>query len=302
MENLSSEVQIKRLTIFTPTYNRANYLPRLYESLLKQTCKNFVWLIIDDGSVDSSSDIVKGWIADSNIDIQYFYQENKGKHFAYNRAIIESRTELFIDIDSDDFFLENTVERLINLWESVPNKIDYSGIVTLCQNELGNIIGNKFPEDEFISNAFEFRYNHNIWGDKAMLYRTEILKKFSLPEYPCQVVMESILHNRIAMHYKSLCFNEPLVVKEYLSGGLTQSNVNSTFKSLDAKITLFNEMNYFHLNLKLYLFINSRYVKNSLLNGRGINKTFSDAINKRLYFLIAFIIGYFKYRRSLLNL
>lgn len=301
MNNSNNIVQSKKLTVFTPTYNRANYLPRLYNSLLKQTNNNFIWLIIDDGSVDNTSEIVKGWIEDNKIDIQYFYQENKGKHFAYNRAITETKTELFIDIDSDDYFLENTVERFIDLWKSTPNKNEYSGIVALCQNESGEIIGGKFPENRFNSNAFEFRYKHNIWGDKAMLYRTEVIKRFSLPEYPRQVVMESILHNRIAIHYKSLCFNEPLVVKEYLSGGLSQSNESNTFKSLDAKVTLFNEMNYFKLNLKLYFFVNSRYVKNALLNGLGVKKTFSSAINRRFYFPIVLILGYFKYRRSMLK-
>ena len=48
---------MKQLTIFTPTYNRAHTLPRTYDSLRNQKCKEFIWLIVDDGSTDDSGNV-----------------------------------------------------------------------------------------------------------------------------------------------------------------------------------------------------------------------------------------------------
>ena len=67
---------MKTLTIFTPTYNRAHTLVRTYQSLCHQTCKDFEWLIIDDGSIDNTSDIVKIWITEADFKIKYIYQKN----------------------------------------------------------------------------------------------------------------------------------------------------------------------------------------------------------------------------------
>lgn len=294
MQNNTSK---KRLTIFTPTYNREKLLPRLYESLKKQSSTRFVWLIIDDGSKDNTSELVNGWKEKREVEIEYFYQENRGKHFAYNRAIKEARTELFIDIDSDDYFLENTVERLISLWDGIPEKEKFSGLMALCQLESGTIVGQKFPSNRFVTNAFEMRYKHSIRGDKAMLYSTRVLKSYSLPEIPRQVVMESILHNRVARDYNSVCFNEPLIVKEYLPDGLSKGSQSSAKKNLDARIILFNEMNHFRLSASQYLYINSRYVKHALLNKEG--SVFKKAVNKNALFIFAYIAGYIKYQRSL---
>ena len=77
-------------TVFTPTFNRAYTLPRVYESLKSQTFKNFEWLIVDDGSSDGTADLVKMWQNEGALTIRYFYQINRGKHIAINRGVSES--------------------------------------------------------------------------------------------------------------------------------------------------------------------------------------------------------------------
>ena len=94
------------LTIFTPTFNRAHTLVRLYEGLLKQTEKVFEWLIVDDGSTDGTKNLVEGFIQERKLNIRYFYQENQGKHIAINKGVSEARGNYFLTIDSDDYLLE----------------------------------------------------------------------------------------------------------------------------------------------------------------------------------------------------
>lgn len=94
---------MKKITVFTPTYNRAYTLSKCYKSLKQQTCKDFVWLIIDDGSTDNTQELVEEWITENEIEIQYHYQKNQGMHGAHNTAYELIETELNVCIDSDDY-------------------------------------------------------------------------------------------------------------------------------------------------------------------------------------------------------
>ena len=119
------------LTIFTPAYNRAHTLPRTYESLLAQDCKDFVWLVIDDGSQDNTAELIHGWQAQENgFEIQYIYKENGGMHTAHNTAYEHITTELNTCIDSDDKLAPGAVGKIKTAWESVRNK-GYAGLIAL---------------------------------------------------------------------------------------------------------------------------------------------------------------------------
>ena len=108
------------LTVFTPAYNRAHTLPRTYESLCRQKCKQFIWMIIDDGSTDNTAELVKGWQSRSNgFPIRYIYKENGGMHTAHNTAYANIDTELNVCIDSDDMLADNAVELILNKWHEV---------------------------------------------------------------------------------------------------------------------------------------------------------------------------------------
>lgn len=72
----------KQLTVFTPTYNRAYTLIYSYRSLCNQTSKDFIWMIVDDGSTDNTSDLVDKWKEEGVVDIVYIYQHNAGKQRA----------------------------------------------------------------------------------------------------------------------------------------------------------------------------------------------------------------------------
>ena len=116
------------ITVFTPAYNRANLLDRLYASLVNQQCKDFEWLIVDDGSSDNTKDVVNSFIQDNKIDIRYIYQDNKGKHVAFNTGVKNANGNLFFCVDSDDFLSDNCISDIVECSECVSND-NIAGII-----------------------------------------------------------------------------------------------------------------------------------------------------------------------------
>ena len=161
---------MKTLTIFTPTYNRAHTIGRTYESLLRQTCRDFEWLIIDDGSTDNSRELIGGWIKEGKISIRYIHQENQGMHGAHNTAYRNIRTELNTCIDSDDFMPDDAVEKIVRFWREHGSD-KYAGIVGLDQTEDGKVIGTGFPAG-LSETTLQGYYAAGGRGDKSVLPRS----------------------------------------------------------------------------------------------------------------------------------
>ena len=76
---------MEMITIFTPIYNRAYIVDKLYQSLINQTSYNFEWLIVDDGSTDHIIELIAKWSKETQLfDIRFYQQQNGGKHRAIN--------------------------------------------------------------------------------------------------------------------------------------------------------------------------------------------------------------------------
>lgn len=210
---------MKTLTIFTPAYNRAHTLGRTYESLLRQTCDDFEWLIVDDGSKDSTKELVEGWMQEGKISIRYIYQQNQGMHGAHNTAYRNIDTELNTCIDSDDYMPDDAVETIVNFWKSHGSN-KYAGFIGLDCTENGNIIGTSFPKEMKETTLSSF-YAKGGKGDKKLVYRTEIIKQY--PEYPIfegeKYVGLAYKYMLIDQDYSLLTLNKPLVVVEYQQDG-----------------------------------------------------------------------------------
>lgn len=210
---------MKTLTIFTPAYNRAHTIGRTYQSLLRQTCKDFEWLVIDDGSTDNTRELVRGWIEENRIPIRYIRQENQGMHGAHNTAYRNIRTELNTCIDSDDFMPDDAVEKIVKFWKAHGSD-RYAGLVGLDQTEDGNIIGTAFP-DTMKETTLQGYYASGGKGDKKMVYRTDVIRRY--PEYPLfageKYVGLAYKYMLIDRDYKLLTINEPLVTVEYQLDG-----------------------------------------------------------------------------------
>ncbi|WP_271783557.1 glycosyltransferase family 2 protein [Aquimarina algiphila] len=212
---------MKTITVFTPTYNRAYCLHKCYESLVKQSNQDFKWLIIDDGSSDNTKELVGSWIKEDKIDIQYHYQKNLGMHGGHNAAYRLIETTLNVCIDSDDFMGEEAIQKILDAWESIKDKSEYAGLVGLDADESGAIIGTKIPEGIKETTMYELYNTHKVLGDKKLVYRTEVVKKY--PPYPIfegeRFVPLGYLYQLIDQDYKLLPINEVFCVVEYMEDG-----------------------------------------------------------------------------------
>lgn len=214
---------MKTLTIFTPAYNRAHTISRTYESLCRQTCKDFEWLIVDDGSSDNTRALVEGWMKENRIPIRYIYQQNQGMHGAHNTAYRNIETELNTCIDSDDYMPDDAVEKIITFWKRNGSN-RYAGLIGLDRTEDGKIIGTKFPENMNSTTLYGF-YARGGKGDKKLVYRTEVIRQY--PEYPLfegeRYVGLIYKYLLVDQDYELLVLNEPLVTVEYQEDGSSRN-------------------------------------------------------------------------------
>ena len=216
-------------TVFTPTYNREKLIHRVFESLMKQTFKDFEWLIVDDGSNDNTKEIVEKFKKEANFPIRYIYQENGGKHRAFNRGVKEAQGEFFLTADSDDYFLANALETLKHYWDLIPKdkKKDFSAVTGLCVDDNGNVVGDKYPKDIFDSNSFETNFVYKIKGEKWGFQKTDVLKKFPFKEFEGEkFIEESSVWFAISKDYKTRYINKPLRIYEINSDSLSSDTIS----------------------------------------------------------------------------
>ena len=223
---------MKTLTVFTPTYNRAYCLGDLYESLCRQTSKDFLWLIIDDGSTDETKGLVEKWQKEDTIEIRYFFKENGGMHSGYNAAYDLIETELNMCMDSDDYCTDHAVESILNHWKTFGSD-KYAGIFALDSLKNGEVIGDKFPPELKETTIGEFYWIHHLKGDKKLIYRTEVVKKYAkYPEFEGEKFVPIFcIPFMIDKDYKMLTLNEIICIVEYREDGSTKNILQSYFNN-----------------------------------------------------------------------
>lgn len=211
------------LTVFTPTYNRAYTLHKCYESLKKQTCKQFIWLIVDDGSTDNTKELVEEWIDEGQVTIQYYQKSNGGKSSAHNMGVELTNTELFVCVDSDDYLINYAVEKVVEYWNKNKDN-NAAGIVALKGHEKGKPIRTHIPKGVMRSTLYELYNKHNFKGDTMLIYRAQILKKHLFPNIKGEkFVPEAYVYDQIDSSYDLLLLNEVLYICEYLEDGYTHN-------------------------------------------------------------------------------
>lgn len=223
---------MQTLTVFTPTYNRAFCLTNLYESLVNQTCNDFKWLIIDDGSSDNTKELINTWILQAKVNIHYQYQENQGMHGGHNTAYSLIETELNVCIDSDDYMPDDAVENILKLWEHRDLNKPLAGIIGLDAFKDGTII-EKIPGKFKYATLSELEVENKIKGDKKVVLRTDVVKEF--PAYPTykneRLVPLGTLYLMIDQKYKYLCTNQVFCIIEYLENGSSNTILSQYKKS-----------------------------------------------------------------------
>jgi glycosyltransferase involved in cell wall biosynthesis len=202
-------------TIFTPTYNRAHTLPRVYKSINSQTFRDFEWVIVDDGSSDNTAALISEWQRVSDFDIFYIYQDNSHKKTAFNRGVRAARGAYFLCWDSDDTAPSDALSIFLEYWLQIPEneQSKFVGVTGLCINEAGEIVGDKFPSSPYDSNTLATTFGIGIRGEKWGFQRTAILKDYPFPDFIKGLVGESLVWNAIARKYRTRYINR--VVRTY---------------------------------------------------------------------------------------
>lgn len=230
------------ITVFTPTYNRAHLLSRVYESLCRQSYKDFEWLIVDDGSTDGTEKL--SFLNDtSKVNIRYVKQPNGGKHRAINRGVKEAKGELFFILDSDDWLPIDSLQIVADEYKSArPNNL-ICGVAGLDCYQDGKTVGTGLSCDVIDCNAIEIRYKYHIQGDLKEILLTKVLREFPFPEIENEKFCpEQLIWYRIAEKYKLHYFNKYIYIADYQDGGLTDRIVKIRMNSPIASMMTYQEM------------------------------------------------------------
>ena len=222
------------LTVFTPAYNRAHTLERTYQSLRQQSCKDFCWLVIDDGSIDNTKDLVESWqsAVNNGFEIKYIYKENGGLHTAYNCAIENMSSELAVCIDSDDYMPVNAVQLIKEKWLK-DGSYEYAGIIGLDYTVGGKLIGSLLPNQKAVNLIDISTGNCKVSGDKKDVVRVDLYKSVA----PMRVYKGEknfnphYMHLEISRNYDFLVLNKEICIVDYQEDGMTANIFRQYYNS-----------------------------------------------------------------------
>lgn len=275
-----------KITVFTPTFNRGYIIEQAYNSLCKQTVKDFEWLVIDDGSSDNTETLFNIWKKEDNgFDIIYIKQENCGKMRAVNRGAQMARGELFLNLDSDDFLADDTIEKIIYWEKTICDKKEcFAGIAGLRRHHDGSLIGTTFKGEHLDISILDIS-KYGISGDRVEVFYTGLLKKHPFPEiegekfFPEGVTWAEICfeENKILRYV-----NETFIYCEYLSDGYSNSALQLSLDNpkgvcLQVKKMIkykspsyFGKMKYWHKYINIGRLLG--YSPKSIMNDLNISK------------------------------
>lgn len=215
-----------KISILTATYNRAHDLERLYTSLVINSNSNieYEWLIMDDGSTDKTKLIIDNFIKQNIIKIEYHYQENQGKMSAINNLMKFVTGDVIIECDSDDYFVTGAFDIINKNIDKLLSDETVYALAFLKKNESGKIDGTEFIEDNHRSDMFSLYYKEKMTGEKILVYKTEIRKKYKhILEADEKFVTEFRMYNKIDEDYDVICINEAIIIGDYKNDGYVKN-------------------------------------------------------------------------------
>lgn len=234
------------ITILTPTYNRASLLPRLFDSLLRQTSKDFEWIVVDDGSTDDTREVVANLKEKCGgaFPMGYVYKANGGKHMAINIGAERARGELLFIADSDDLLTDDALETVANSWHDISDDKSFAGIAGLdIAMDTREVIGSGLPQEHIDCNAIDIRYRHHVTGDMKEVFRTEVLREFPFPEFAGErFCPEQLVWFRMARRYRLRYINKPIYIADYQPDGITAGITRARMRNPSASMLTYAEL------------------------------------------------------------
>lgn len=248
------------ITVFTPTFNRAYALPKLYKSLCSQTSNQFEWIVVDDGSTDNTKEIVSNWIKEGKIDLRYIYQPNAGKPAAHNRGVAEAKGDMFVCVDSDDYLVPDAIKCIMNCIKNIQSKQNLVGILAFKMHADNTPI-TRLTDNSVKACTLSGAYKrHGLSGDTMLIFKTDVVRKFEFPVVAGEkFIPEGYLYNKIDKIGELLVLRKCLYVCEYLDDGYTKNvsklifnnhksyviHINARLKEIDMGIDkLFDSIRY----------------------------------------------------------
>ena len=252
-----------KITLFTPTYNRAYILDTLYRSVQRQTYRNFEWIIMDDGSSDNTEELVQSWMKDGNdFPIRFYKVPNGGKCRAINRGLDLAEGELFFIMDSDDYLTDDSLETVVKWEATIAGKPGYCGVAgnrgssptetpnTSIESMYGKGVN---YIDEYAYIRYPEYTDKVIDGERAGVWYTEIHRKYKYPEFEGEnFLTPCITWNRMSNDgYKIRIFQDIIWICEYRADGLTmQGNMRFIKNPAGAGLCLREKAEFLHYPLK----------------------------------------------------
>ncbi len=247
-----------KITVFTPTYNRAYILQQLYRSLQRQTYRDFEWLVVDDGSGDGTGELFAAWEQEDNFfPIRYVKKENGGKCRAINRGLELARGELFFTVDSDDYLTDDALEKVAAWERSLPKDQNFCGFAANRGTSPTQTTCVMFDGPYLDGTAFtRYELKDGEQGERAYVFYTDIHRKYPYPEFPGEKFMtEAVTWNRMAHDgYKMRYFNDIIWIWEYKPDGLTKAGYKVFLDNPWGTALFFREKaDFFHYSRKARL-------------------------------------------------
>lgn len=280
---------MKTLGVITTTFNRGYCIHQVYNSLLTQDSKDFMWLIIDDGSTDNTKDIINRFISEGKIEIKYIWQQNKGMHCARNLAYDNIKTEINLIIDSDDWMADGSVKKIIDFWNA-NKKENIAGIISLNADPNGKILGGKLPENINTLTVTDMHDKLKMKGDKKLIYRSDLSVRYPYPEFEGEKYFPASYKFRLLdLDYKMLAFNEVVCNVDFNENSATFGRI-SQYKTCAKGFAFYrNEMIRISKNPQFIIRETIHYIANSILAG---NKNFLQDSAKRFYTILLLPVGF----------
>ena len=216
-----------KISVITPTYNRAELLKRLYKSLVEnsQSGIEIEWLIMDDGSTDNTKQVVEELEKENNkIELKYYKQENQGKMVAINQLVEKTTGDLIIDCDDDDYFMPNAFEIIKNIYDKVKDEKNIYAMCFLKYDQNGKNMGKIFKEER--TTMFDLYFKEGETGEKALVFFSDIRKKYKHElEKNEKFITEARMYHKMDLENQMICINEPIMICEYQKEGYTKSRI-----------------------------------------------------------------------------
>ena len=289
-----------KISVFTPTYNRANLLNKLYNSLIENSNYDveIEWLIMDDGSTDNTNEVVKSFIEENKIVIRYFEQKNQGKMIAINNLVEKATGDLIVDCDSDDFFTEDAFKIIKEEYEKNKQKENIYGLCFLKYDQNGKNMGNQFKNKK--TTMFDLYFKEGESGEKSIVFNSKIRKQYKHElEHNERFVTEARMYHKMDEKYQMICINKPIMICEYQKEGYTQNIIKQFKENPYGYYEYFKEIlqkDMKGVNFDKRLYVIKHYILFSYLTKQYKRNEIKDFCNKFLYFIL-FIPGIIKSKR-----